>query len=290
MHPPHASLARPSIPPPAGANERILAELKELREALAGFERRLEEMNARAALAAAERKKLDEVAAAQAGLRRRLDEIARDLAKPPLRRPGMPQRIGSLAHRLVVRASRLAGRFGAILPRAGEQGAVHPAAATAAGPAPGSWLLSGSKQHAGKRAVLAVLFGLPPEEQASLVARLTTREAAPGTFPVFVTDDSAFEPFRAHRALFEYLPQARRADDPARGRDWELYAARRFALLCDKWQPLRVVAFGPAAARQLARWSGSPHLSGEMQALLRDATTGTAAEAAGSDGRPSGTA
>lgn len=273
---PRASLAWRDIPPPAAANERVLAELRELREALAGFERRLEETSGRTAPVEGLRKKLDEVAATQAGLRRRLDEIARDLTKPQARRPGVPQRIGALAR-------RLAGRLGAILRPAGEARSDPPAAAATAGPAPASWLLSGAKQHAGKRAVLAVLFGLPSQEQAALVARLMTREAAPGTLPVFVTDSSAFEPFRAHRALFEYLPQARSTDDPAAGRDWELYAARRFALLCDKWQPLRVVAFGPAAARQLARWSVSPHLGPELQALLRDATTGTTADAARPD-------
>lgn len=278
LHPSRTSLAGRGIPPPIAANERIVAELRELREALAGLERRLEETAARTASIEAVRKKLDELTTAQAGLWRRLDELARNLAKPP-RRPGLPQGIEAVAHRLAAQASRLARRLGAILPRAGAARPGRPATADGE-PAPADWILSGAKQHAGKRAVLAVLFGLPPEEQASLVTRLMTREPIAGSIPVFVTDHSAFEPFRAHRALFEYLPQVRRADDPAAEGDWELYAARRFALLCDKWQPLRVVAFGPAAARRLARWSGSPHLGRELQALLRDATTGTAAEAA----------
>jgi hypothetical protein len=55
--------------------------------------------------------------------------------------------------------------------------------------------------------------------------------------------------------------------------DHELYAARRFALLCDKWKPSRIVAFGPAAAHHLGLWRWSPHVSPQVRELIQAAET-----------------
>ena len=51
-------------------------------------------------------------------------------------------------------------------------------------------------------------------------------------------------------------------------RDWQLYAVRRFAGVCAKWQPVQVVAFGTLAARQLALWRASPQLPAAVKDLL----------------------
>ena len=40
---------------------------------------------------------------------------------------------------------------------------------------------------------------------------------------------------------------------------------RRLALLRRKWQPVRIVAFGPAAARLLLQWKDSPFEDDSIQ-------------------------
>jgi hypothetical protein len=40
--------------------------------------------------------------------------------------------------------------------------------------------------------------------------------------------------------------------------DWDLYRLRRLALLRRKWQPKRIVAFGPAARALVDAWQKSP--------------------------------
>ena len=98
---------------------------------------------------------------------------------------------------------------------------------------------------------MAVVVGLDP---AHLDQVVPTVMRDPRTLPVFLTDFDGFDVFRSHRAVFEYLPPARADDDL----DWPLYRLRRLALLRRKWQPLRIIAFGAAAADLVAQWRDSP--------------------------------
>ncbi|HEX6011355.1 MAG TPA: hypothetical protein VFY87_06015 [Geminicoccaceae bacterium] len=272
MHPRRGSGARLGLtaPPPSASLEgAVLAELVALREAVAAVERRLvapaAETQALARSADAQRRKLDELATALGEVRRRQGEAAKLLADlqearswPNLRHLAGVLRDAATAPRRQL--SRL-GRW--TLPWRTAKRAAH-----AVEPAPVlNWVLAGAQGRGQCRAVLAVVFKLSSAEIAALAARLSGKVPA-GVIPVFVTDHSDFAPFRAHRACFEYLPDRRGPSAGAAPRDWELYRARRFALLCDKWKPLRVVAFGAEATRQLARWSRSPHLSGPTRELL----------------------
>lgn len=148
-----------------------------------------------------------------------------------------------------------------------------PAAAPSVAPAKTAlpkldWVLSGGKARPEARAVLVAVFGLDPDEIDAVVAKLVA--AAPGDgslVQVFLTDASAFDAFRSRGVPFEYLPPAP-TDGTGRPRDWDVYRARRFALLCEKWQPLEVIALGPAAMAQVAAWGASPHLPDAVRRLL----------------------
>jgi hypothetical protein len=147
-----------------------------------------------------------------------------------------------------------------------------------------SWVLAGAKGRGECRSVLAVVLGLEPPEVATLVARLAGTNAPPGVVPVFVTDRSDFEPYRARRACFEYLPPPARKLRSATERDWELYRLRRFCILASKWQPVQIVAFGGIAAGWLASVRDSAHVPDGMRSLILVAPP----DAQGILGRPSG--
>ena len=150
----------------------------------------------------------------------------------------------------------------------------HRAPAVAAAVAEGqparrlNWVLAEAADAAERRAVLIVVFGLSPDERQAVVTRLGERPAAAGIVPVYVTDSTDFEPFREAHAYFEHLPLRRGGRADGGRRDTALYAARRFQLLCDKWKPIRIVGFGPAAARWLATEAGGRRLPEEIRALI----------------------
>lgn len=235
----------------AAEGERTLAALAALREEIAALGRKLAPPPDPARALEPVRKKLDELAAQARDQKRRLDEIAQSLTAPEP--PSAPQRPLPALRRLLAR-----------LPSTPAPAAAPPAAPAPPPLPPATSLLTGAKRHGDGRAVLALALGLPPEAQAELVARLAMAPPLPGLVPVWVTDGLAFEPFRRHGAFFEHLPQPRTGDD----RDWELYRIRRFAILCRKWQPLRIVAFGTAARQWLAMLKASPHAPAELAALL----------------------
>ena len=273
MHPRRGSGARLGLTasPSASLESVVLAELTAVREAVATMEQRLAapaaETQALARSADAQRRKLDELAAALGEVRRRQGEAAKLLAslQEARSRPAF-RRLAAILRDAAAAAARGGpsplGRWS--LPwRAGKR----PPQAVEPTPAP-DWVLAGAQGRGQCRAVLAVVFGLSSAEAAALAARLPGKVPA-GVIPVFVTDRSDFAPYRAQRACFEYLPDRRGLSAGAMPpRDWELYRARRFALLCDKWKPLRVVAFGAEATRQLTQWSRSPHLSEPARELL----------------------
>jgi hypothetical protein len=273
MHPRRGSAARlgPAAPPPAPPEAGVPAELAALREKMAAVEQRLvapaAEAQAMAARSAeAQRRKLDELAMALGEVRQRRGEAAGILAdlQEARSRPTLRRLAGSLHGAVAAAARWVPSRIGRWAPPwRGERRTPQ----TAEPVPPLNWVLAGAQGRGQCRAVLAVVFGLSAAEAAALAARLPGKMPA-GVIPVFVTDRSEFAPYRAQRACFEYLPDRSGPSAGAAPRDWELYRARRFALLCDKWKPLRVVAFGAEATRQLERWSRSPHLSESARALL----------------------
>jgi GR25 family glycosyltransferase involved in LPS biosynthesis len=109
------------------------------------------------------------------------------------------------------------------------------------------------------QAMLIVLVGLGREECAKALDTLESVGRKLGIVPVVITDSAAaFAPLRARRMAFEYLPPAERQECLIPGLDWQLYRLRRLALLRRKWQPTRIVAFGPAARALVDAWQSSP--------------------------------
>jgi hypothetical protein len=129
-----------------------------------------------------------------------------------------------------------------------------------------NWVLAGGKAGPNARAVMVALFGLAPPEIEAVVAKLAAVPDPGDVVRVFLTDDSAFDAFRLRGLPFEYLPRAEPGDGGRR--DWGIYQTRRFALLCDKWQPVEVVGLGPVATARLAAWRASPHLPESVRQLL----------------------
>ena len=237
-----------------------MAAMAELRGLIEGVAERVSEPRAQAeALAqslAAQARKLDQLATLQRETVRRLDEVGRRRAQPLLARLLDHARRGTATWR---------ARLAAALP--------GPAPSPAAAPMPPMhWILSGTAREQA-RAIMVLVCGLSPDDLTAVLSRIGEGLLPAGIVPVFVTDGSELAPFRARRALFEQLPLRPPAGrGPAR--DHELYAARRFCLLGDRWEPLRVVAFGPAAARQLDLWRQSPHVTPAVRELLATAEPG----------------
>jgi GR25 family glycosyltransferase involved in LPS biosynthesis len=116
-----------------------------------------------------------------------------------------------------------------------------------------------AKELPGAQAMLIVLVGLGREECAKALDTLESVGRQLGVVPVVITDSAAaFAPLRARRIAFEYLPPAERQERLMPGLDWELYRLRRLALLRRKWQPQRIVAFGPTARALVDAWQKSP--------------------------------
>jgi hypothetical protein len=284
MHPRRGSAARlgAAAPPSLSLESGILAELAAMREKMAAVEQRLAapaaEAQAMARSADAQWRKLDELAATLGEVWRRQGQAAELLAdlREPRSRRTLLRLAGSLHDAVAAVARRVSGRIG----RWGPPWRAERRAPQTAEPTPApNWVLAGAQGRGQCRAVLALVFGLDPAEAAALAARLPGKVPA-GVIPVFVTDHNDFAPYRAQRACFEYLPDRRVLSAGATPRDLELYRARRLALLCDKWKPLRVVAFGAEATQQLARWSRSPHLSESVRELLSPETAAGAPDEA----------
>lgn len=104
----------------------------------------------------------------------------------------------------------------------------------------------------------AVVAGLPKADIEGVLDTVERQCRARRMIPMLLTSDDAFETFRGRRIVVEFLPpvtflQAAMPDRPA-----ELYLQRRLALIRRKWQPQRVVAFGPSAAELVELWQESP--------------------------------
>lgn len=185
-----------------------------------------------------------------------LQQLSRELgaAKAARGAPAAPPRpwLRALGDQLRTSLGRLWPRRNVRTPGATVASAGAP---SGAGPAPLMPLAQDGKQ----RAVMAVVAcGLAPEERAG-VLDVVARQGATGDFlPLVLTDDDDFAPLRSRSMLFEYLPPAAVREDFAPALEWDLYLQRRLALIRRKWRPVRVIAFGRAAADLVQLWAESP--------------------------------
>jgi GR25 family glycosyltransferase involved in LPS biosynthesis len=107
-------------------------------------------------------------------------------------------------------------------------------------------------------AIMALVVGLAGDELIGVLDLLRAQRARSDLEPIPVTDCDAFELFRARQLAFEFLPAPGLRARLAPELDWDLYLLRRLALLRRKWQPVRIVAFGPTATQLLLQWKDSP--------------------------------
>ena len=108
------------------------------------------------------------------------------------------------------------------------------------------------------RTIAIVTVGLQRAELEKVIGTVDGIGSQSGLVPVVMTDSDQFEVFRGRRIVVEYLPPAERRSQFAADLDWDLYRLRRLALLRRKWQPARIVAFGPAASALVREWAASP--------------------------------
>lgn len=134
-----------------------------------------------------------------------------------------------------------------------------------------------TKTRPAAKVVMVVVFDLGPAELGTIVEVVDEQSAAAGVVPIFLTDSDDFQPFRSRRVPFEYLPPPSHGARFAPDLDWELYRQRRLALLRRKWQPGRIVAFGPTASAAVAAWRESPFEDPSIAEVI-----------AGGDGSPVG--
>ena len=106
--------------------------------------------------------------------------------------------------------------------------------------------------------VLALLVGAEPAQYASAVSMLARQLRSGKATPVIVTDHEDFDALRAARLPFEYLPATSCRSGSFADLPWDIYRLRRLAILRRKYQPLRIVAFGPEAKALLEAWRASP--------------------------------
>ena len=133
----------------------------------------------------------------------------------------------------------------------------------------------------GQEVIMALLVGADRDLRERTVAMLGRQLAGGKAIPVVVTDHDDFSSLRACRLPFEYLPSRdRAAEGSLRELPWETYRLRRLALLRRKYQPLRIVAFGPQSHDLLEAWRRSPFEADFPGADL--------AVRAGEDGQPAG--
>ena len=119
-------------------------------------------------------------------------------------------------------------------------------------------LTTGLGPSAGNPIVAVLLFGLDRDEVERLLPIVERDCSERKMTPLCLVDMDSFELFRMRGVIFEYLPSY---DDRARfdsSLHWDLYMQRRLALIRQKWNPARVVAFGTKAMNFLALWSSSP--------------------------------
>ncbi len=114
----------------------------------------------------------------------------------------------------------------------------------------------------------AALFGLGRDEIARLLPVIEQQCRNHGMQPLILTDHDGFDLLRARRLVFEYLPPAAARAQLGRTLPWQTYLQRRLAVIRRKWQPVRIVAFGPEALAMIQLWRASPFEPSEIPALV----------------------
>ena len=116
--------------------------------------------------------------------------------------------------------------------------------------------------------IAAILLGLGRDELPVVLGLIERYCRDRQLTPVLLTDHDGLELFRSRRMLFEYLPAAALRDRVAPAMEWDLYLQRRLALIRRKWQPARIIAFGPAAAQVARSWRSSPFENEGIEELI----------------------
>lgn len=149
--------------------------------------------------------------------------------------------------------------------------AAGPAAPPTPQAAPGDALVPGGRQARPARVLVAVVVGLDVAALERILAVVSTRsDRAEGAVETLcLTDRADFELFRSRSLPFEYLPPAPLQERFAPDLDWDLYLLRRLARLRRKWNPVRIVAFGPDAQALIAQWRVSPFEDDSIKDLIR---------------------
>jgi hypothetical protein len=191
-------------------------------------------------------------------LSRELGAATRPVPAPPVPIPAGP--------RLSARLARVLGRLRVRPEAPGKARAAQPVALPA--PARGEALQPFIKQGHAQPLIAAVVLGLGRDELPVVLGLIERYCRDRQLTPVLLTDHDGLELFRCRRMLFEYLPSAALRERVAPGMDWDLYQQRRLALIRRKWQPARIIAFGPAAAQAARSWRSSPFEDEGIEELI----------------------
>ena len=129
-------------------------------------------------------------------------------------------------------------------------------------------LVAHCKTSAPRRVLAIVVFGLTEAEIGKLLPVVERDCETRGMMPLLLTDNDAFELFRERGMIFEYLPPAEDRERCDQRLCWDLYLQRRLALIRQKWQPVRIVAFGEFAVGVLKLWRESPFENSALPAAV----------------------
>jgi hypothetical protein len=124
------------------------------------------------------------------------------------------------------------------------------------------------QQQQPRPVLAAAVFGLNAAAIERLLPMIDRQCQSHSMQPLLLTDDPGFEPLRARRLVFEYLPPPAARARLAGQQDWPLYLQRRLAVIRRKWQPARIVAFGPEAMALVELWRASPFEAEPIPAIL----------------------
>jgi hypothetical protein len=177
------------------------------------------------------------------------------------------------AVRLRALLAGIVGRLGG-RPQPAAKVAAASLAAPSLAPAPAASLQPFLKDGGARPLIAAIVLGLGRDELPVVLTMVERYCRDRKLLPVLLTDHDGLDLFRSRRMLFEYLPPEAARDRFAPGLDWDLYLQRRLALIRRKWQPARIIAFGPKAAQIARSWRTSPFEDEGIEALIGSAESG----------------
>ncbi len=243
--------------------ERLSGEIDELREKLDHANRRISRLTG-------ERNQLANLLDKRDAQFLRLNQElgSRPINREPTDEPSLVW-WGRLRSRVVQKANFFAERLG-------RSTASLPSDATAIGGSvdrPGKPfgrlpLVARANATAPRRVLAIVIFGLTEPEIVKLLPVIERDCQARGMMPLLLTDSDAFELFRKRSMIFEYLPPADDRERFGQQLRWDLYLQRRLALIRQKWQPTRIIAFGEVALGILQLWQESPFEESALPAAV----------------------